>query len=105
MAPAGGMPTPTAMAQSFSLANMVPQNIQHSGRAWVKIEQDMRQYALHANNLSLGGGQIGGHEFSYFARQLDALSDEHKVLFVAAAGRQGLSTGSGAAQNPANLAN
>ena len=37
-------------------------------------------------NLSLGGGQIGDHEFSYFAQQLDALSDEHKVLFVVAAG-------------------
>lgn len=37
-------------------------------------------------NLSLGGGQIGDHEFSYFAQQLDALSDEHQVLFVVAAG-------------------
>ncbi|WP_052095284.1 S8 family anti-phage peptidase IteS [Comamonas thiooxydans] len=37
-------------------------------------------------NLSLGAGQIGDHEFSYFAQQLDALSDEHKVLFVVAAG-------------------
>lgn len=37
-------------------------------------------------NLSLGGAQIGDHEFSYFAQQLDALSDEHQVLFVVAAG-------------------
>lgn len=48
MAPAGDMPTPTAMAQSFSLANMVPQDIQHNGGAWAKIEQDTRQYVLRA---------------------------------------------------------
>lgn len=48
MAPAGDMSTPTSMAQSFSLANMVPQNIQHNGGAWSKIEQDTRRYVLRA---------------------------------------------------------
>ena len=48
MAPAGDMPTPIAMAQSFSLANMVPQDIQHNGGAWAKIEQDTRRYVRRA---------------------------------------------------------
>ncbi|WP_425333292.1 DNA/RNA non-specific endonuclease [Acidovorax temperans] len=48
LAPAGDMPTPTAMAQSFSLANMVPQIAQHNSGAWNKIEQDTRHYVKRA---------------------------------------------------------
>jgi len=48
MAPAGDMATPTSMAQSFSLANMVPQNARHNGGAWNKIEQDTRHYVKRA---------------------------------------------------------
>lgn len=45
-----------------------------------------RTPAVKVWNLSLGAGQIGDDEFSYFAQQLDALSDEHKVLFIVASG-------------------
>lgn len=49
MAPAGDMPTATAMAQSFSLANMVPQSPEHNRGAWAKsVEAATRKYVERA---------------------------------------------------------
>jgi hypothetical protein len=49
VAPIGDMPTVHAMAQSFSLANMVPQAAKHNGGAWAKtVEEATRKYAARA---------------------------------------------------------
>ncbi|MGK4924307.1 DNA/RNA non-specific endonuclease [Bordetella hinzii] len=48
MAPAGDMATREGMAQSFSLANMVPQDQKHNAGPWSRIEQDTRKYVLRA---------------------------------------------------------
>ena len=50
LAPAGQMPTAQAMAQSFSLANVVPQAPQHNQGAWrVSVEDATKKYAGRAD--------------------------------------------------------
>lgn len=49
MAPAGDMAGDEAMAQSFSLANMVPQHALNNRRAWASIEKATRKYAMRAS--------------------------------------------------------
>jgi endonuclease G len=48
MAPAGDMSTPESMAQSFSLANMVPQSVEGNRHAWANIEKATRKYVMRA---------------------------------------------------------
>ena len=48
LAPAADMPTVGGSAQSFSLANMVPQVPSHNSGAWSRVERDTRSYAMRA---------------------------------------------------------
>ena len=48
LAPAADMATGNGMAQSFSLANMVPQVPANNRGPWAKIEEDTRRYVMRA---------------------------------------------------------
>ena len=58
MAPSGDMPTETAQYESFSLANMIPQNPKHNQILWEGIEQATRNLAQQDGELYVVTGPI-----------------------------------------------
>ena len=48
LAAAANQPTPQAMAQSFALSNMVPQDPTHNRKLWAQLEADIRHYVRRA---------------------------------------------------------
>lgn len=58
MAPAGDMPTPEAQAQSFSLANVVPQDRSLNRHLWSGIEESVRRLATRRGELFVVTGPI-----------------------------------------------
>jgi endonuclease G, mitochondrial len=56
MSPNGDMPTRTAQHQSFSLANMIPQNPNNNSNLWADIEAGVRQLAKSEGELYVISG-------------------------------------------------
>lgn len=58
MAPAGDMPTGEAQAESFSLANIVPQNRSTNRSLWAAIEESVRRLATGRGEIYVVTGPV-----------------------------------------------
>jgi endonuclease G len=73
MAPAGDMPTVNAKAQSFSLADMVPQYPTLNQKDWNQIEQATRKYVMRAP------GEVFVYTGPYFGKRPPQTIGQGKV--------------------------
>lgn len=90
LAPAGDMPTPTAQAQSFSLANIVPQNRAFNRGLWAGIEESVRRLARERGTLYVVTGVVftGGSVDAIKSRVL-VPTQLYKAIYDPARGEAG----------------
>jgi len=83
MAPAADMATGRAMTQSFSLANIVPQNATNNRYAWAKIEKDTRKYVKRAEGdvFVITGPFFGDAETRIGSSQVGVPTHLYKLVY------------------------
>ncbi|ARP96029.1 DNA/RNA non-specific endonuclease [Bordetella genomosp. 13] len=88
MVPAANMATERAMAQSFSLANMVPQNPAQNSGPWSRIEEDTRKYVRRAGgDVYVFTGPVYSDRPRTIGDGVAVPSHVYKVVYDAVTGR------------------
>lgn len=89
LAPAGDMPNAQAMAQSFSLSNMIPQAPQNNRGPWKGYEKATRKYAMRAlgDVYVISGPVYSGPVQALGPNQVWVPKYIYKLVYDAASGR------------------
>ena len=90
MAPSGDMPTPSAQAESFSLANMVPQNPGSNRCLWEGIESTVRALAVDEGEVWVVTGPIfEGQNLQRLNGRVLVPTSLYKAVYLPARGEAG----------------
>ena len=90
LSPAGDMPTETAQAESFSLANIVPQDRAMNRGIWSDIEENTRRLASRRGSLYVVTGAIfGGESLREIGAGVLVPTQLYKALYDPASGEAG----------------
>jgi endonuclease G len=90
LAPAGDMPSVTAMSESFSLANMTPQNPTNNRGLWSSIEAKTRELASQRGELYVVSGAVfAGAALSRINNRVFVPSHYFKAVYDTNTGESG----------------
>lgn len=81
MAPAGDMTTPQGMDESFSLANMVPQNSDNNRNLWESIERAVRDYSERQEIYVVTGPLFQGENLQALKGRVLVPTDIAKAVY------------------------
>lgn len=90
LAPAGDMPSVEAMSESFSLANMTPQNPTNNRGLWSSIEAKTRSLAMERGELFVVSGTIfAGSSIKRLNNRVLVPTSYFKAIYDANTGESG----------------
>jgi endonuclease G len=90
LAPAADMPTPEAMHESFSLANMTPQNPTNNRGLWSNIEEATRNLAKQRGEIFVVSGPIfAGTSLKRINNRVLVPTNYFKAIYDANTGESG----------------